>query len=103
MTSRVVMLNKESLWHAKVRDLGCIVCQLFHGERSDGDIHHVLSGSKRAGEMFVICLCPTHHRSGRNTPEYVIRHPWRKAFEQRYGTEQQLLQQTEELCASLQK
>jgi hypothetical protein len=53
--------------------------------------------------MFVICLCPTHHRSGRNSPEYVSRHPWRKAFEQRYGTEQELLQQTEELCASSQK
>ena len=97
------MTNKETLWHAKVRDLGCIVCRLFHGEQSDGDIHHVLNGSKRAGEMFVICLCPTHHRSGRNNPEYVSRHPWRREFEKRYGTEQELLQQTEQLCASSQK
>lgn len=97
------LTKAEQEWHAKVRDLGCIVCRLFHGVRSDGDIHHVLSGSKRAGEMFVICLCPTHHRSGKNTPEYVSRHPWRKEFEKRYGTEQELLQQTEQLCANFQR
>jgi len=56
-----------------------------------------LSGSKRAGEMFVICLCPTHHRSGLNSDIAISRHPWRKAFEKRYGTELELFNQAKEL------
>jgi hypothetical protein len=29
---------------------------------SGGDYHHLLSGGRRRGHLFGICLCPWHHR-----------------------------------------
>jgi hypothetical protein len=46
----------------------------------------------------VLGLCALHHRGGANGDQYTSRHPWRKAFEARYGTELQLLDKTRELC-----
>jgi hypothetical protein len=94
------MTKAEKAFQAQARDLGCIVC---HGQGVDSpcDLHHILRGSRRIGEDSVIGLCPMHHRSGLNTKEVVSRHPWRREFEARYGTEAELLQKTRELCGEL--
>ena len=91
------MTKSQKAFQAQARDLGCIVC---HGEGVDSpcELHHILRGSRRIGEDSVIGLCPMHHRSGLNTEEVVSRHPWRREFEARYGTEDELLQKTRELC-----
>jgi hypothetical protein len=49
--------------------------------------------------MEAIGLCPTHHRAGINNDFSVSRHPWKREFESRYGTEQELLDITRELIA----
>jgi len=46
------------------------------------------------GEMYVLGLCPTHHRSGRNDEQVVSRDHNQKRFEARYGTEASLLDAT---------
>ena len=46
---------------------------------------------KRASNHEVIALCPNHHRHGGHG---VAVHAGRKAFEARYGTEKELLEQT---------
>jgi len=84
----------------RIRRLGCIVC-LGQGVHSECDLHHLLRGSRRINEDSVIGLCPMHHRSGLNTQEVVSRHPWRREFEARYGTEDELLQKTRMLCGVL--
>ncbi|CAB4150771.1 Recombination enhancement, RecA-dependent nuclease [uncultured Caudovirales phage] len=91
------MNNEAKKFQDKVREQGCIVCLLEYEVRTDGDIHHLLDGNRRMGDMFVICLCPTHHRSGKNTPQFVSRHPWRKEFEKRYGKEMDLYKATQRL------
>ena len=94
------MTNEQKRFQNAVRAAGCIVC---HGDgvESPCEIHHLLRGGRRIGEDFVLGLCQIHHRGLINTPEAVSRHPWRREFEARYGTEMQLLDKTRELCGEL--
>ncbi len=47
-------MNKaEAAWQQKLRDFGCIVCKLDLQVDSPAEIHHMLSGGRRRGEMFV--------------------------------------------------
>ena len=87
------MTKSQKAFQDRVRGLGCIVC-LQQGYHSPCDLHHLLRGSRRIGEDSVIGLCPPHHRSGLNTEKVVSRHPWRREFEARYGTEAELLEKT---------
>jgi hypothetical protein len=87
----------QAAFQDAVRELGCIACRQMGIAGSPCDIHHILRGGRRIGEMDVLGLCPLHHRSGVNDGVIVSRHPWRKAFERTYGTEQELLAETREL------
>jgi len=91
------MTKNQKAFQDRVRALGCIVCY-GKGVDSPCDLHHLLSGGRRIGEDSVIGLCVPHHRGGLNTEEVVSRHPWRLAWESRYGTEAELLAKTKELC-----
>ena len=87
----------EEKFQRRVRELGCIVCLTQGHGRSICDIHHILRGGRRIDEFHVLGLCAPHHRSGVNDKRCVSRHPWKAAFERRYGTEASLLQKTREL------
>ena len=78
-----------------VADLCCIVCR-NEGIFTEAQIHHPW-GRKNGNEMKVIPLCPTHHQSGLKNPQFVSVHPWKRAFEARYGTEEELFRQVEGL------
>lgn len=93
------MTKSEKQYQDSVRFLGCICCRLFMNIFSPCEIHHLLRGGRRIGEDYVLGLCQIHHRGQINTPEAVSRHPWRREFEARYGTELELLEKTRELCA----
>lgn len=80
----------------KVADLGCIVCRNLGYYGTPAEIHHIGNGtmSKRASNYEVIPLCYIHHRTGNNG---VAVHSGRKAFEANFGTEKELLKQTQGL------
>lgn len=80
-----------------VKELGCIVCRLEWGIHSAADAHHLLRNGRRIDDFYTIPLCPQHHRGGLNNEFVVSRHPWSRAFEQRYGTELELLEHTRKL------
>ena len=44
-------------------------------------------------------LCPNHHRSGHNGDDFVSRHPWKKEFERRYGSEWELYEQVKQIIS----
>lgn len=90
------MTNDEEKFHAAIRELGCIVCLKTSGKWRGCDIHHILSGGRRKGEMFVLGLCPEHHRVGLSTGFFISRHPYKARFESAYGTEEDLLSYTRE-------
>jgi hypothetical protein len=85
--------KEEKRWMNDLVEVGCIVCRL-NGVYSPPDIHHVLRAGKRQSHLFTIPLCPIHHRSGNNNEIATSRHPYKREFERRYGTENELLEQT---------
>lgn len=91
------MTKAECAFQAAVREAGCIACRIAFSIRANGDIHHILRGGRRIGEMDVLCLCPPHHRDGSDKPPFISRHPYKARFENAYGTEGFLLWKTREL------
>lgn len=85
------MNKQERQWMDAISQLGCCVCS-----RSPVQIHHLLSGGRRIGHLSSIPLCQPHHQGGFNDAKIVSRHPYKRAFEERYGTEQQLLERVRE-------
>ena len=83
--------KEEKRWLDQIIDQGCIVCYLEKGIYSPAEVHHI---SGKDEHLETIPLCFPHHREGGNNTEYVSRHPWRKEFIKRYGSEGDLLFET---------
>lgn len=76
----------EAEWMDRIVECGCLACRQDFNLFVPAEVHHLLRGGHRMGHLFTIPLCPMHHRQGP-----FARHPWRRRFEARYGTELQLL------------
>lgn len=82
------MTKAEKQHLSMVAELGCIICSM------PAEIHHIRAGmglAMRNSHFNVIPLCPTHHRNGGYGIAF---HAGKKAFEAKYGTEEELLKQT---------
>lgn len=84
----------EQQWMDAITDLGCIVCLMADRGYVPPCVHHMLRGGRRIGHLSTIPLCHLHHQGGMNTPMYVSRHPFKREFERRYGSEEFLLKET---------
>jgi hypothetical protein len=85
------MTKAEKLHLNRVADLGCIICH------QPAEIHHLRTGmgmAQRNSNLNVIPLCPLHHRTGGYGTAF---HAGRKAFEQNFGTEEELLKRVKGL------
>lgn len=89
--------KKEREWMDAITRLGCCVCLSEGLGPSSAVVHHITSGGRRRGHLFTIPLCPSHHNSGLNNEFIVSRHPWKSAFQARYGSEETLLAKTKEM------
>lgn len=79
--------------------LGCIACQLENRVGRPAQVHHLVEGNKRLGHRYTLGLCPWHHVG----EEQGIMSNWgmkhlgpsvhkhKRAFEERYGTQRELL------------
>lgn len=84
----------------KMRDLGCIVCHHHLGVHTPPAIHHLFGKVKFGCHKLTIPLCGKHHQYKDNgaNPAWYSRHgDGKAAFELAYGTENELLQKTNEL------
>ncbi len=83
-----------------LRELGCIVC-LRHLELfTPPEIHHIDGKTKPDCHQKTLGLCTPHHRIKSNVQQWISRHgDGRAAFEKAYGTEQELLELTNELIS----
>lgn len=81
----------------RVASLGCIVCLNLGYRDSPAEIHHTRAGAgggQRSPHTETLPLCPPHHRTGGHG---VAIHAGQKTWEDKYGTEANLLNQVEEL------
>ena len=77
----------ETKWMQQVADYGCIACHK-DGLNVPAEIHHIRKHTGmglRPSHFNVIGLCSRHHRTGK-----ISVHLGKKAFEEKYGTEEQL-------------
>lgn len=93
-------MNKaERLHFSRLADLGCIACYLDGNAGTPAEIHHARAGTgmgRRSSSAAAIPLCPNHHR-GLSHPGTPSIHLSKRAFIDRYGTEDDLLRVTEDL------
>ena len=78
--------KEEKIWMDKVAELGCFVCQ------RPATLHHIRNNGtgnvgigKRSSHFEVIPLCYEHHQGNTGI------HMDKKNFENKYGTEKQIL------------
>ena len=88
--------KSEQRWMKDINDLGCCVCLKFLRVHTPPEIHHIKGKVKLGSHLQTIPLCYRHHREGSNNYQYTSRHPWKKSFEDLYGTEAELLEFTKE-------
>ena len=88
--------KKEKEHMSKVSEFGCIVCRLHYEAFRPCEIHHINGKVKKGAHFDVIGLCFEHHRQGGFEPPFISRHPYKKAFEEAYGSEEYLLQKVKE-------
>jgi len=91
------MTKDEKKHYGKLAQIGCIVCRNLGFGYSEPHIHHIRHGAgigQKSHWSLAIPLCPMHHQNGGHG---VALHAGQKTFEENFGTETQLLQQTSEL------
>ena len=82
----------------RIKSMGCVVCRnlgyITLRDSVECEAHHLTIGGRRVDHYHTIPLCHIHHRGGQNDEGSASRHPWKREFEKRYGTELELLEQT---------
>jgi hypothetical protein len=102
--------TKAELAHlAAVKRLPCLACRKqWRAQPSITEGHHVLSGGKRRGHMYVVPLCRWHHQSELSLgftkdAMTVVYGPslanGSKPFHEAFGSDLELLAETEQLLA----
>jgi hypothetical protein len=82
----------EKLHMRSIAELGCIICNKMGFPGSPAELHHIISNTgmgKKATNYEVIPLCPHHHR---NSEESYHQSP--KNFTEKWGSQENLLQET---------
>lgn len=92
------MTTKAEREHlSKVAEIGCIVCLNENHGQSPAEIHHIRSGKgmgQRASNYEAIPLCHAHHRTGGYGIAF---HAGSKVWQERFGSEELLLDQVKEI------
>ena len=82
----------ERYWMDAIVTHGCCVCRNQYSVFTETEIHHIDGKTKAGAHLNTIPLCYRHHREGSDNDVYTSRHPYKKRFEERYGSENELLE-----------
>lgn len=78
--------------HNRMAALGCIACRIDGHFVELVSIHHIDGRTKPDAHRKVLPLCGPHHQHDDTDPAGRIGvHPYKARFEDRYGTQQELL------------
>lgn len=87
----------EKRFHDQLASLGCIACRLDGTHNPVVSIHHINGRTRPGAHMQVLPLCAGHHQDGTGWPGLIAVHPWKRRFEDKYGTQEQLLERCNKL------
>lgn len=91
--------KSEKAYHDKVASLGCLPCKQDGFLNTYVSIHHCQGRTRPRAHMQVLGLCAGHHQDGtnQNAPHMLAIHPFKRQWEQVYGTQQELMDETNRL------
>ncbi|MHB8915788.1 MAG: Ref family recombination enhancement nuclease [Thiobacillus sp.] len=75
-------------WSQLVSEVGCIACRVNGIFNTHVSIHHIDGRTKPGAHDNVLPLCHAHHQGGCEADPSI--HPWKKRFEDRYGSQEAL-------------
>ena len=87
----------EKKLHDRIAALGCIACRKDGRINTLVSIHHCDGRTKPGAHRKVLALCAPHHQTGGKAAPAI--HPFKARFEAKYGTQAQLMAETERLLA----
>ena len=87
----------EKRFHDQLASLGCIACRVDGHHNPIVSIHHIDGRTKPGAHLRVLPLCAGHHQDGYGIPGLVAVHPYKRRFEDRYGSQYELLAMCEQL------
>jgi len=94
---RAVTAEEQVFWDL-LAGLGCIACMKDGVYQPLVSIHHVDGRTKPGCHKLVLPLCAGHHQDGTGENKSLIAiHPWKRRFEARYGTQEELMAECAEL------
>lgn len=91
----------EKRFHTALASLGCIACRLDGRLNPIVSIHHIECRTRPGAHLRVLPLCAGHHQDGTGIPGLIAVHPWKRRFEDRYGSQDELLQRCQGLLAEV--
>jgi hypothetical protein len=85
--------SKEELaLHHSMAGLGCVACHIDGRVNPWVSIHHIDGRTKPGAHKLVLALCAEHHQHNDLDPLGRIGvHPFKARFEEKYGTQAELL------------
>ena len=90
--------KQEKEYWDRIASLGCICCRIDGRFNPLVSIHHIEGRTKKGCHRKVLALCAGHHQDGTGNDRTMIAvHPWKARFEDRYGTQEQLMEMTNHL------
>jgi hypothetical protein len=81
----------ERAWMDAIVAFGCVACRIDGVPPRPTAVHHIVDGGRRMGHLFTLGLCDPGHHQGGQSLGLISRHPWKKRFTDRYGSEEELL------------
>lgn len=87
--------SEKLYWSRLVSVVGCIACRIDGITNNHVSIHHIDGRTKPGAHMNVLPLCDRHHQTGGEEAPAV--HPWKRRFEAKYGTQEELMAKCDEI------
>ena len=90
--------KQEKEYWSRIAEFGCIACRIDGYRNPIVSIHHCDGRTKKGSHMKVIALCAGHHQDGTGNDKTMLAiHPFKRRFEAKYGTQQELMDMTNKL------
>lgn len=99
MKGRTPTRYEKHMHDRMASEIGCIACRNDGIRNMHVSIHHIDGRTKPGAHMKVLPLCSGHHQDGTGAPGLIAVHPWKRRFEEKYGTQLELLEECMEILA----
>lgn len=88
---------EKDFWTLLAEKVGCIACRKDGRMNFHVSIHHIEGRTRPEAHKRVLPLCAGHHQDGTGAPGLIAVHPYKGQFEERYGSQEDLLGECIEL------